>query len=72
MFLRYIRLIKSKGIRDKLRFAVKFNQADIPRTHKRASADIQFDMLKRLRFKYATNILLKELNLHARKDVRIG
>ncbi|GJY79968.1 amidohydrolase 1 [Tanacetum coccineum] len=72
MFLRYIRLIKSKWIRAKLRFAIKFNQADIPRTHERASADIQFDMLKRLRFKYATKILLKELNLHAREDVRIG
>ncbi|GKB71178.1 sec12-like protein 2 [Tanacetum coccineum] len=35
-------------------------------------SDIQLDMLKRLRFKYATKILLKELNLHAREDVGIG
>ncbi|GKG51492.1 protein heat-stress-associated 32, partial [Tanacetum coccineum] len=42
MFLRYIRLIKSKGIRAKLRFVVKFNEAHIPRTHESASASYVF------------------------------
>ncbi|GKE67065.1 protein heat-stress-associated 32, partial [Tanacetum coccineum] len=40
--LRYIRLIKSKGLKAKPQFAVKFNQADIPTTHEQASAGFVF------------------------------
>ncbi|GKE80963.1 protein heat-stress-associated 32, partial [Tanacetum coccineum] len=36
--LRYIRLIKSKGLRAKPQFVLKFNQADILPTHERAYA----------------------------------
>lgn len=34
--LRYIRLIKSEGLKAKPQFAVKFNKADIPPTHAKA------------------------------------
>ncbi|GJY73537.1 protein heat-stress-associated 32, partial [Tanacetum coccineum] len=33
--LRYIRLIKSKGLKARLQFDVKFNHVDIPPTHER-------------------------------------
>ncbi|GJX36797.1 protein heat-stress-associated 32 [Tanacetum coccineum] len=40
--LRYIRLIKSKGLKAKPQFAVKFNQADIPTTYEQESAGFVF------------------------------
>lgn len=37
-----------------------------------SESDAQRDMLRRLRFKYATKILLHELNVHAEKMIQLA